>query len=508
MKAIIQELDTLTDSKELLEARPHPFTTIFIYIVIAIFVSAFTWTYFSQIDIVVKASGVIRPDEKINTIKNKVAGKVEELLLKDGQEVKKGEVLYTIEHEALKVQKAAVEENLTKQKGEYASLQKLKKSILERKNYFDEKTEKEYYNKYLKYETDYSKMNIELEKTELDMEELKKTSTVTEKFYSDEIEKLQVDLAGLQLLQKSIEEDKNYFHDTKDRYYNRFLDYNYTIEKYKALEKQNKEHYEKLNTLGEAYTPRTEIEKARKEYEDTVIDREKYQNEFRLSLKKEIADSIKALSELQVNRQKSNPNLEAYKNSQQNTQISVQKYEIDTLVEINNSLKELEKKIEDIENSLKATNISIEDAIVKAPMDGITNTLSEINKGDLLESGASIATIIPKNSTQYKVQLYVLNKDIADIKEGDKIKYHLLALPYKEYGELTGEITKIATDATVDEQGGLSFYRVEAEIENKPLYSYKGVKAEIKVGMAAEAHIITKRKKMLHYLLEKINLRD
>ncbi|MBZ4647232.1 MAG: hypothetical protein JG777_2721 [Clostridia bacterium] len=33
-------------------------------------------------------------------------------------------------------------------------------------------------------------------------------------------------------------------------------------------------------------------------------------------------------------------------------------------------------------------------------------------------------------------------------------------------------------------------------------------KAEIKVGMACEAQVITKTKKVLYYLLEKINLKE
>jgi hypothetical protein len=49
---------------------------------------------------------------------------------------------------------------------------------------------------------------------------------------------------------------------------------------------------------------------------------------------------------------------------------------------------------------------------------------------------------------------------------------------------------------------------VESEIENKPLFSYKGEEGEIKMGMTCEAQVITKQKKILYYLLEKIHLKD
>ncbi|WP_257788397.1 HlyD family secretion protein [Clostridium saccharobutylicum] len=105
------------------------------------------------------------------------------------------------------------------------------------------------------------------------------------------------------------------------------------------------------------------------------------------------------------------------------------------------------------------------------------------------------------------MSLYVSNKDIAGIKVDQKVKYHFEALPYKEYGELNGTITEIATDATVDPKTGISYYLVQSEIENKPLFSYKGDEGEIKMGMACEAQVVTKKKKILYYLLEKINLK-
>ncbi|QEK12907.1 hypothetical protein FQB35_11545 [Crassaminicella thermophila] len=78
-----------------------------------------------------------------------------------------------------------------------------------------------------------------------------------------------------------------------------------------------------------------------------------------------------------------------------------------------------------------------------------------------------------------------------------------MALPYKEYGELTGKITKIAEDVKPSKDNK-SFYLVEADIE---LVGYNDEKKKIKVGMVCEARIITKTKKILYYLLEKIDLR-
>ena len=54
----------------------------------------------------------------------------------------------------------------------------------------------------------------------------------------------------------------------------------------------------------------------------------------------------------------------------------------------------------------------------------------------------------------------------------------------------------------------MSYYLVESEIENKPLFSYKGEQGELKIVITCEAQVITKQKKILYYLLQKIKLKE
>lgn len=63
-------------------------------------------------------------------------------------------------------------------------------------------------------------------------------------------------------------------------------------------------------------------------------------------------------------------------------------------------------------------------------------------------------------------------------------------------------------DATVDPETGMSYYLVEATIDNETLYGHKGDEGAIKIGMTTEAHIVTDSKKILYFLLEKMHLKD
>ena len=57
MKTYIQDLKDITDSREMLESKPHFFLAWFAYILIGILVVALIWSYFGQIEDYVKAVG-------------------------------------------------------------------------------------------------------------------------------------------------------------------------------------------------------------------------------------------------------------------------------------------------------------------------------------------------------------------------------------------------------------------------------------------------------------------
>ena len=95
-------------------------------------------------------------------------------------------------------------------------------------------------------------------------------------------------------------------------------------------------------------------------------------------------------------------------------------------------------------------------------------------------------------------------KDIANIKDGEEIKYSFEALPYREYGFLDGKIESISPDSKIDNEKGIAFSVGEGSLNSNSLYSNKGEESFIKPGMMCEARIITRKEKMLYYLLEKI----
>lgn len=186
---------------------------------------------------------------------------------------------------------------------------------------------------------------------------------------------------------------------------------------------------------------------------------------------------------------------------------SLKRFQHDKVVEINHLIEEQKRMIDSLEETVQQLIFASEEGEIVAPISGVVNVLRDLNKGDIVQSGESIVSVIPTNESYYTMSLAVPNHEIGKITEGNEVNFHFAAFPKQNFGHLTGEIKSISTDSVI-QQDGFSYYTVEASIDNQPLMNRTGEQGEIRVGMAAEAFVVTDTKKIIHYLLEKINLRD
>jgi HlyD family secretion protein len=511
MKTYIQDIKDMSDSREMLEAKPHFFMTWFVYILLAIIVATLIWAYFGEIEDYTKANGAVRPGDRISTIRNAVAGRVDKINIEEGIRVKKGDVLYTIETNGILFEKDEKAKVVSRLEKENKNLMKFKQSIQEEKNLFDsgDADEVDYYNRFQKYMTD-RKANVEqMNNSKLDLIQLKGDAEASKKMTEVKLENSKEVLKNQETLLDSVEKNKNLFDKGNTEYQRRYEDFTFNLTRLNSIYEQKKETYEELKRLYDAgVVAENELEDAKNQMDLAKLDTDKFKNEFVINLQDSIKQSKQSIEELSASIAKWKTSLDVYSSKSQNTELVLEKLHLDTLVQIEDGLSANRTNLDKAKTELKNLELNLKEATVTSPIDGIVNLYTEINQGDLLQNGIDIAAIVPDASTEYKIQLMVSNKDIASIKEGQRIKYHFLALPYHEYGEVEGVVKKIGTDARVDNESGASYYMVEATLEKTELESYKGVKAQVKVGMVCEAQVVTKSRKILWWLLEKLNLLD
>ena len=182
---------------------------------------------------------------------------------------------------------------------------------------------------------------------------------------------------------------------------------------------------------------------------------------------------------------------------------------LSTMNEISSLLSQqdsLSFQLNELNTQIQQTEEKVSQSCITAEQSGTVSVISTLVNGDSITAGTQIATIIPPSESEYKVQLYVSNSDIANITVGDDVKFNLLALPRNQYGLISGKVTSISTD-TLTQNGQYSgYYLVECSIANTTLTDKDGNSGSVVIGMQVEAKIITQKKTIIRYLLEKIDL--
>lgn len=502
MKFKIEDINNLSDSRQVLESKPNKFIVIFIYILLALILIFFTWAWFSEKEVVANVSGIVKPNSQVQTISNIVQGEVKNIKMKNGEKVSKGDILFEIDSDSLEKEKQQIDDLIDKINEDNSNLNKLNKSIANNTNYFSNSgSEKEYYYKFKSYESGNTvslaeKNNIANSKNELSGEK-----------------------ANLEKLSKSIIEETN-CNEENSAYSAKFESYmssrqmiqnqidqlnNSKNELNKQLESDNK----KINEIPQDDAQQLDLIKAsidEKQQQISQIDFEiKNSNEELEKLKNDTFAQIKgSIQEVSQSVNTLEGNL---RNIDETSSINKESNKTNMLAQIEEKINLNKQSKMELETKKKHIEESLEKCVIKSPVNGKINTLVDLQQGLVLQQGTIVANIIP-NSSNYKISLVIPTKDIANITTGKKIKYSFEALPYREYGFLEGTVDSISPDSKSDSETGMSFFAGEGSLTSNLLYSNKGEKSYIKPGMTCEAKIVTRSEKMLYYLLEQIGLKN
>ena len=96
MKYKIEELKDITDSREIMNSTPKGFSKYMMYIIIGLLTVTIIWSLIAKKQIVVSASGVLKPSEEVYKITSSISGNVTSVNLQEGMEVKKGDILISV----------------------------------------------------------------------------------------------------------------------------------------------------------------------------------------------------------------------------------------------------------------------------------------------------------------------------------------------------------------------------------------------------------------------------
>ncbi|PTR87914.1 HlyD family efflux transporter periplasmic adaptor subunit, partial [Bacillus anthracis] len=474
MKFKIENIEELTDSRQVMESKPNKFISIFIGLVLIILIISFIWLWFGEKEEVIKVSGIINLKEQSQVVSNEIIGIVKEFNVKNGEDIKQGDIIYTLDDTSFIIQKENLESQKEKLVSTNENIDKFIKSINDGVNYFEEnEEEKEFYYKYKAYETG-NLVSVS------DRESLINSKSEFNNKISE-----------LNNFRKSIEENIDYNNDVS-----------VYKEQYNSYKISKNEIEDKINQLNKALS---EIEN--KEEEKDIV--EQIENEIKTN--KNSLEKLKSDFILQINSSKEEINSQIktiednIKKIDENNNISKEKSKTTILAQIEEQKSLNNSKIEELDISIKEVNTNIEKCSVKSEVDGKIDIKNELQTGMIIQSGVIVGEII-NDESNLEVELIITDKDIGKLAVNQEIKYNISSLPYTEFGFVNGEVESLSLNSKVDEKKGVVYYTGVGNLEKNNLKSYNGESFDIKAGMTCEAQIITGKKKMLYYLLEKLNI--
>ena len=502
-KEIILPMNEITDSVEMLHEKPNKEMPIFTWILVLLLAVALAWCCIGEIDYFIKASGVVRPGESVSTISSLMTGRVETLNISEGDYVKKGDLLFKIDTTDQEQTLSAYSKEKQRIETENLNLKKLEESILSEENLFDisNPDESSYYLKYEKYISDLQSLSEQYKNTSADTDNAADSAVISAESIKSQLAIYREELSGLETLKSSVEANSDMFEEKSSVYALQYYGFKSSLEAYETditKKKSDKENAEILFKAGGI--SQSEYDNICHSLENTTLEKDKYISEFKLNIEQKITAAEKNISDLEYSLKSQNQSLSSYSEISHDEQLATENMKLEMLSGIAESIKSNEANIISIEKQIADIELNIKNSEVTAPIDGTVNMYSDLSTADLVQSGQTIATIIPDTNGAYKLTMYLSSADISETEIGQKVRLRFAAYPYQEYGELAGTVKSISADVRSSENG-MSYYVVEVSIDD-PL----GL--ELVSGMECEARVVTKQRKIIWWLLEKLDFID
>jgi HlyD family secretion protein len=399
-----------------------------------------TWACLAKIEQVVPAIGQLKPEGTIKDVQAPINGVVKSLYVKDGQEVKPGDLLLTFDSIATlaelnslnKIRIALIQENniyrrlmgasrgidseieflRSKLPGESAFLLKSRASLV---------GENELLRTQLRNSSGTTGIGID----EQQLLEVAKTELASRSKAADlEIEKIRKQLSQTQFkladTQNSLQIQSSILAGLK------------TLAEEGGISK-----LQYLNQQQQVQTLRAEISQLKEEAKRLEFDIDKGKQQ----LTNTVASSDKTILE------------KIGANKQRIAEIDSQFMKI---------ILDNEQRLADINSKISQTQLNVKYQELRAPVSGVIFDLQAKNPGFVANTTQKLLQIVPKDSLVAEV--FITNKDIGFVKKGMNVDVRIDSFPFSEFGDIKGEVIDIGSDALPPDQNH-QFYRFPAKIK-------------------------------------------
>jgi adhesin transport system membrane fusion protein len=418
-----------------------------LWVMIAFFIAASAWASWAEIDQVTRGQGKVVPSSQVQVIQNLEGGLVKQILVREGEQVQKGQQLILIDDTRFRSDFREREQQVANLTANVLQLSATLSSVTIDEDFSENNWENSV-------RIDYNKLAFPplLKDTQPELVARQRAE------YQQDLDNLRNQIS---VMTQQVKQKQQELIEIQARIKNLRQSYDFA----------NKELEITKPLADEGVVPRIELLKLQRQVNDTR--RELTSSELKVPV---LRSNIR---EAMLSR-------------------------IDTAQKFRSQQQQELNQIQDKLSSMTESAVGLEDrvnrTVVVSPVTGTVKTLNVNTVGGVIQPGMDIVEIVPTEDTLL-VEAQIAPQDIAFLRPDLHAIVKFSAYDFTKYGGLEGTLEHISADTTQDEEGN-SFYLVRVRTtetsfghdENLPIIP----------GMTASIDIITGKRTVMEYLLEPI----
>lgn len=451
----LYNVQELKHSRIFFDQKPPMFFTIFIGSVLVILVLALWICTILPKNYIVQAQGTITTND--NTYVGALSdGMVVEIKKQEGDQVEKGDVLFTVSNGSEGLQHEAITKQLNQANEKLKVMELYENSLTNGINYLsNEGLQQEYYGKMEYY---LSMLKDEANSAKTQQDELQKKK-----------DKLHTKQQEIQTLQQELDALRTQLHE----------------EQTKTVEIPIPEQTEEVqNETTTEFVPLPEVP----------------------------SDNTSKIEELKGNIESKKSEIESLESEisqaeQQGSGSQANQTKLQLISELGSARTTLETNIVELQSQVDA--YKSQDALteVKATQSGFIHYLTPLKDGMTIQKAQTIAEISQNKENQMLVEAYIQATDISKVSIDDEVKVALEGVNTQKYGTLQGTLTSIDSGTLTQESnnGNIVLYKCQIAMNDKTLQASNGEKIKAMKSMPVTARIVYDRETYMDWLLEMLN---
>jgi HlyD family secretion protein len=142
-----------------------------------------------------------------------------------------------------------------------------------------------------------------------------------------------------------------------------------------------------------------------------------------------------------------------------------------------------------------------ETLVIRSPVSGKVTQVSFKQKGEKVEATKPLVSIAPADAKSI-LRVSILDKDRGFLKVGQQAKLKFAAFPFQRYGFVRGRLEYISPSAEPSEEGR-PLYKGRVSLE-RDHFVVNGEEIELRYGMTADAEIVVQKRKLIDLALDPV----